>query len=286
MNTDPRSPPPRPPEADLAFLFQPPTAEQQRAWARGHLQPERPFRVDAWPPALRAMAGPMVELRLSEAERQLIQNLWRLVNGDDLDAETRAGVEQEEKALATRIQAAVDFWDTGAFVRLNTRSPKDNWDWVDNHGKPRPIASAQDALDVLAGSMERVFDDLRAAELAGEGDPVFLVIRPYISFEPWREVRLFIENGQLVGISQYFYHDVFEDMQERTRGWKERLGATVTALLPQLPWASFTLDGWVDDAGQFRFLEVNPPVSVGVTDPALFLDGVFDGSFRLRVAAR
>lgn len=270
---------------DFESMFTPPSPEAQRAWARDHLGLGRPFRVDAWPEALRAIAGPLVEVRLSAAEQNAIMTIWSLVNGDPIDEATMAEVQQVEAQLIERVQAAVDFWADGAFVRLNTRSPKDNFDWLDEDGKPKPVHTAREAIRALTGSMERVFDDLRAAQLAEEDDPVFIVVRPYFTFEPWREVRLFIEDGQLVGASQYFYRDVFEDMLERTRGWKEILEQAVATLRPQLPWSSFTLDGWVDDTRQFRFLEVNPPVSAGCTDPALFRDGKFDGSFRLRTHA-
>ena len=267
---------------DFEALFTPPSPEAQRAWAREHLRLGRPFRVDAWPEALRTIAGPLVEAPLSVEEQNALMTIWRLVNGDDFDDATMAEVQRTEQAIVDRLQTMVDFWEAGAFVRLNTRSPKDNFEWVDEHGKPQPIHSAKDAVKVLVGSMERVFDDLRAAQLAEEGDPVSIVIRPYFQFEPWREVRVFVENGQMVGASQYFYRDVFENMVERTRGWKAILESTVATLLPQVPWTSFTLDGWIDDTQAFRFLEVNPPVSAGVTDPALFRDGKFDGSMRLR----
>lgn len=267
---------------DFEAMMAPPSPEALRTWAQNHLRLGRPFRVDAWPEALRAIAGPMVEVRLSEDERQALMTIWRVINGDEFDEATLDQVQQVEAALTDRLQAMVDFWDAGAFVRLNTRSPKDNFEWVDEHGKPRPLHSAKEAIRTLVGSMERVFDDLRAAQLAEEDDPVFIVVRPYFTFEPWREVRLFVEDGHLVGASQYFYREVFEDMVERTRGWQAILEHAVATLLPQLPWRSFTLDGWVDDSRAFRFLEVNPPVTAGVTDPALFRDGKLDGSFRLR----
>lgn len=259
-----------------------PTREQQQVWAERHLAPGRPFRTDVWPEALRERAGTLIEIEVTPPERDALITLWGAMADCLSSTPEIAQAEAVASGLADRIQASVDFWHNGAFVRLNTRSPKDNFEWLDDDGKLRPITSGQEAITVLTCSMERIYEDLEAAQLLGDRTQVFVVIRPFFTFEPWREVRIFIEHEEVVGISQYFYQTVHPEIIERASAWKAPLLAQVAQIMSEVPWSSFTLDGWMEDDGTFRFLEVNPPVSVGVTDPALFQDGKLDGSFRTR----
>lgn len=260
----------------------PPSLEAQQAWARSHLDVGAPFRVDAWPARLAALAAPLVSFPLSAAERDALITLWGARWDGRADASDFQCERERIQALQFRLQHLVAFWERGAFVRLNTRSPKDNLEALDAQGKMTPVFNAGEALDRLLGSMERIHEDLHAAQLLGEEEaPVTIVVRPFEHFEPWREVRMFIENDQLVGISAYFYRDVSLPLRAHYRRWEPRLRAAAAAIQKLVPWSSFTLDGWMTQDGEFRFLEVNPPVSSGRTDPALFHDGRLDGSFRI-----
>lgn len=264
-----------------------PSEDQMRSWAERHLAPGRAFRVDAWPVALKERAGRLVEIPLTGDEQSAICALWAALADCCQDRALLNSLMAPVDAIGARVETAVDFWAEGAFVRLNTRSPKDNFEWLDPAGKPQPIFSGSKALSVLVGSMERIYEDLHAAQLLAGGEspkiePVSIVIRPFETFEPWREVRLFIEDGALVGASQYFYNDIFPDMKAKMAAWEPPIRQAVQAIQREVPWKSFTLDGWMDEAGAFHFLEVNPPVSAGVTAPALFRDGKLDGSFRVR----
>jgi hypothetical protein len=258
-----------------------PTDEELRPWAESHLVHGRPFRIDAWPAALRARAGTLVETFLSAIERDALITVWAGLADNQAGTPEIEQAEEVTRQLSDRIQTAVDFWEAGAFVRLNTRSPKDNFEWLDDEGKPRPIHSGRQAIATVCGSMERMYEDLNAAKLLSD-QPVAIVIRPYFTFESWREVRVFIEDRTLVGISQYFYHHSYPELIERYAAWEKPLQVQVAQIMDEAPWPSFTLDGWVEDDGTFRFLEVNPPLSAGVTDPALFRDGKLDGTFRVR----
>lgn len=262
--------------------FNPPSLEAQQAWARSHLDVGAPFRVDAWPARLAALAAPLISLPLSATERDALITLWGARWDDQGDAPEFQRERDLIRDLQFRLQHQVGFWERGAFVRLNTRSPKDNLEALDDQGKMTPVFNAGEAIERLLGSMERIHEDLHAAQLLGEEEaPVTIVVRPFEHFEPWREVRMFIENDQLVGISAYFYRDVSLPLQAHYRRWEPRLRAAAAAIQKLVPWTSFTLDGWMTRDDEFRFLEVNPPVSSGCTDPALFHDGRLDGSFRI-----
>lgn len=256
-----------------------PSAEDLRSWANRHLEPGRPFRVDAWPLFLQALAGPLVCHPLTELQREALLGCLLYREGDTADlpeAQCRLILADLARELDTR----VSFFDRGAFVRLNTRSPKDNFQWLDENDRLRPVTSGGQAIEVLLGSMERIFEDLLAAKQAQAEDPVCIVLRPFHAFEPWREFRLFIEHGKIAGMSQYFDHLTFPELAAHAPGFEGVLAAFAMSIADRAPWPSFTLDVWVEGAHRVRFLKVNPPVTWGVTAPALFRDDRLDGSFR------
>jgi hypothetical protein len=268
---------------DLAsYLPPPPTAEQQRAWAEQHLGVNRPFRIEAWPARILALAGPLTCVPLTALQRDALFGRILMREGDAPEPLTPAQVEAELAALLPSLDAIVAAHGGSVFVRLGTRSPKDNFEWLDEAGRLRPATSGAEVLSVLLGSMERMFEDLQAAQQVD--DSVCLVLRPYRHFRPDQEFRLFIEDGQIAGMSQYFHQMVFPDLGSRADATEAALRAFATAFIALAPWPSFTVDVWMDEAFQVSLIEVNPPVSAGRTDPALFVDHPLDGSFRYLVA--
>lgn len=265
-------------------VFAEPSAEELRSWANRHLEPGRPFRVDAWPRFLQTLAGPLICHPLTEVQHEALLGCLLYREGDTADL-SEAQCRQILADLAAELDRRVGFFARGAFVRLNTRSPKDNFEWLDEHDRLRPVTSGSQSIEVLLGSMERVFEDLSAAKRAHAQDPVCLVLRPFYAFEPWREFRVFIEQSRVAGISQYFSRSVFPELPAHAPAFEKALTEFALSIADRAPWSSFTLDVWVENEDHVRFLEVNPPVSSGVTDPALFRDGNLDGSFRWNAAS-
>lgn len=105
------------------------------------------------------------------------------------------------RELADLLTERIAEFPHGAFVRLGSRSPKDNPPW------DRPDArvwNGEQAIEQLAGS-ERVSDDLQLA--AHHGYTPHIVLREWLDLKPWQEWRCFVRSGAILGISQYFYHD-------------------------------------------------------------------------------
>jgi hypothetical protein len=112
--------------------------------------------------------------------------------------------------LPAKLTRGTSCFDTGAFFRLESRSPKDNyWGEVTNFR----ACSWQDVRKLLYS--ERMLDDL-ARYLHVESEPLRLLCREWRPLEKSGEFRCFIRARRLVGISQYHYAGYDDASMTRT----------------------------------------------------------------------
>ncbi len=169
-------------------------------------------------------------------------------------------------------------------MRLGSRSPKDSW-YGSEHGFK--VLNSHEALSILMGDSERVFDDLCLA--INENYIPHIWIRQWVDMSKWSEFRCFMKARKLVGISQYFYRDgAFEEIisDADTIKW------AIEQFFPEFASLSHLEDVVFDvylkrrrygdaTAWECKLIEINPYFEL--TDPCLFNwnnpDG-FDGSFK------
>lgn len=119
-----------------------------------------------------------------------------------------------------------------------------------------------------------------------------LVLLPWVAMEPWQEWRVFIEDGRLLGVSQYHSSQVFPELRQHVQAIGQAVSTFCETLLPALHLPSVVADVHVSPAGRDRLhtklAELNP--FLPMTDPCLYswsdlsrLDGGrFDGGLRYR----
>ncbi len=157
------------------------------------------------------------------------------------------------------------------FIKLITRSPKDFLDDFE-------IKSIPEAINAIAGSM-RCFEDL---SLLMQIDMAYLVVRPFISFEEWQEWRVFVKDGKIVGISQYYYMTCYYFSDEKAKEIETEIRDFMdNIVIPNMGIPTFVADiivkGDYDDRGTI-LLETNP---YGLSDPCIFENyDSLDGSFK------
>lgn len=165
------------------------------------------------------------------------------------------------------------FSKSGFFFKLMSRSPKDSNMDESNHGKPMPLYNSDECVEFVLNSM-RCLDDMVLMRYL---ENPYIVIRPYIYFDPMDEFRVLVEKGKIVGISQYYYHSIFESEREL-----DELDLSIRAfvnevVIPNMGIDTFVVDVVADEEGFVNTLETNP---YGMSDPCLFgsydkLDGSF-----------
>ncbi len=157
------------------------------------------------------------------------------------------------------------------FIKLITRSPKDMLDDFE-------ITTIPEAVSAIAGSM-RCFEDLCLLKYT---DMAYLVVRPFIPFEEWQEWRVFVKDGKITGISQYYYMTNYYFSDEKAKEIETEIrDFMATVVIPNMSLPTFVADiivkGDYDDRDTV-ILETNP---YGLSDPCIFGDyESLDGSFQ------
>lgn len=168
----------------------------------------KPTYIENWPPGLwnHSVATTLSALTDAEVDALIANNIMQLEDGNMPTTEQVVAL----RGLEAKIDALIHQFPKGAFVRLGSRSPKDDYD-ASKQGY-RYESGAQ-AIRALCGS-ERIHDDLWLAK-TNDYTP-YLAVREWIKIAPWQEFRGFIRGRKLVGLSQYNYlhGDVFPEIVE------------------------------------------------------------------------
>jgi len=174
--------------------------------------------------------------------------------------------------LRKRIQISMDPF-TEYFTRLGTRSPKDA------RGFLLPQVLGIDVIKLLIGS-KRVYDDMKFYFEADEKYPIVLHLLPWRKFDTTKEIRTFIKNGQLIGISHYNMDSQFPYI-DRESVLVHRVNTFIKKYLSKLPFNTYTLD--LEITNDFIYLVEFNHFKQGVTCTCLLdwksiNNHIFDGN--------
>jgi hypothetical protein len=248
----------------------------------------RPTFIENWPSDLHAISIPSTIIRLDEREANTLGSyIIELGEGFENTPEEHEKVRDD---LIRSIDQAVKYYPYGAFVRLGSRSPKDAMYWGVGPGEDSfCVHTGKDAWRLLTACSERVYDDLRM-QLAMHYDPR-IVVRAWIDLPEWSEYRCFQRNGELIGISQYYYRGVYPEIIENAESIKWAIEQFHSNLFrPANELNDVVFDVFVkmrgDQVGahtrwEVKLLEINP--FFNLTDPCLFdwnKPEEFDGRMR------
>lgn len=152
---------------------------------------------------------------------------------------------------------------TGFFAKLTSRSPKDYTADFKNFTKPKAIYTPMQILDSLMNS-ERTFEDLCRFKHLGECN---LFIRTYQEFEAKHEWRVFVKDGKINGISQYYYGNDFGYSEELMLILESDIRTFINdKVTPEMRTKTYVVDV-IADGNTVTLLETNP---YGLSDPCLF----------------
>lgn len=236
----------------------------------------RPTYIENWPADLCRMSISQADIPLTlDQARRLGSNIMEL--GESFGS---IGGIQDIREL---INEQIFKFPQGVVPRLGSRSPKDAWSWDTSRG----LTTADKVIGVLTDCSERIFDDLHLAINNSYSPHLFL--RQWISIPEWSEFRCFMKDRELVGISQYFYHDKYEEVKRNKDlfMWAIRDKFFGTFMrVSHLHSVIFDVFVRIREKGnrreaEVKLLEINPFFEM--TDPCLFdwRKQDLDGSFRI-----
>lgn len=186
-----------------------------------------------------------------------------------------AGTEASLDTLVEACDAALASFPGGAFVRLGACSPKDTPTAVLTGCQ---ATSGTQVLQLLGDGSRRVFLHLRLCLRLGL--PVWVFLREWAEIGPADELRCFVHDGVLAGVSQYQRHGP-APQRAAVEARRPEIAAMAATLMAAMDLRSFVFDICLGEGREaLTLIELNPWGPP--TDACLFAwDGGFDGSLRL-----
>jgi len=215
-------------------------------------------------------------------------------------------ITEKEREHLKRIEQRLDtvitqFGSGGAFVRMDTRSPKDailtgsavkkelkeeiqrrphsdvhsNECMIDDTitywrsiSKAQCVFSGKDAMDLLLRS-NRISDDIARGKLAqGDSFKTQLVVRKWADIEPELEFRVFVVRGEITAITQYHKKCYVPTIKNNKHHIQQQIISKFNELksFVNAPDNTYTIDFAVDKNLSALMIEVNdPPPTAGTS---------------------
>jgi len=240
-----------------------PTPEESRAVNLEHYERVGFTYLDQWSPGLTALSMPSKRIELSAADLDAFVGVH-----DGKGFSPRLG------EIAAELDKLLDWRE--AFVRLNSRSPKDSA----YPGLPCTCAGRQ-AVSWILGS-ERCFDDM--CRFIHSKKPLFIYLREWAYIPEQWELRCFVKDGEMIAATQYHRGVTNEQWQSpkgRAKTWDAVRAFYRDQVKQHVSRDTFVLDLYPGGSG-WRVLEINP---YGMSDPILFAGGYAEieaeGGFRI-----
>lgn len=191
-------------------------------------------RMPEWYPDLAPDSFPTVFVRLSEEE------IRSLAAGETEGAAPSAAI--------SRLAQAMRAFSGRRFVSVDLAAPTDTERFERKRGA---VSSAGSAWRVLASSA-------KIRRSASEGLVQCVCVRPFRRMDQTREFRLFIRDGALKAMSQYWLVRHFRRLEGRKEGYWSLAKDFVSRLSWRLPLRDLAMDVYVTSKGEMIVIDLNP----------------------------
>lgn len=197
------------------------------------------MKMPNWYPYLSAHAFPttFVRLRPDAIEFLALDEIRRRVVPKEI---SKLVVEDLGKVMS-RISG-------NCFTSVETCSPTDTERFRTKRGA---VYSPESAWRYLCLS-EKVH------QAAIEGNANFVCLRPFRRINPAREFRLFICNGELAAMSQYWLTRHFPQLDKDGKVFWKKAEKLVKQVIWQFPVDNFVMDIYVTSSGKLLIIDLNP----------------------------
>lgn len=192
------------------------------------------FRMPEWYPRLSEDCFPTVFLELNLPELDALQQ-----GETDSDA---------VKEFLPELQRVMSTFRGAKFFSVDTVAPTDTERFQLKRGS---VHSAASAWKVLASS-----EKVRNAVAAGEVTSI--CIRPFRRMQQAREFRLFVKEGKLVGMSQYWLIRHFYRLPDRLSRYWQLASDLIDRIAPKLPVPDLAVDIYITKYGEILIVDLNP----------------------------
>lgn len=247
----------------MTFVLRKPAEDELRFASRSWLEPLKPCLFTHWPEPYKRVSFRTESLILTEEDQASLRMIFE--DGDAMDAIAKT-------TLPAKLTDCLARFPDGAFVKLESRSPKDNY-W--GEGTRFRTCSWRDIVHGFYS--ERILDDLARYQHL-DVEPCRMLFREWQIIPRHEEFRCFIRGGRIAGISQYHYSAwddgagkqrplYFRKVASNSESYKRAILAFLAqSIIPNLLVENLVVDVWIGREGA-RLIETNP---YGLSDPCLF----------------
>ena len=192
------------------------------------------FRMQDWYPKLSSNSFPAVFLTLKDAE------IAALAAGETSGAVVAA--------LIPRLKLALRTFSGSRFVSVDSAAPTDTERFLKKRGA---VSSAESAWAVLAESS-------KVRNAAAAGTVSCICVRPFRRMDVTREYRLFIREGKLLAMSQYWLIRHFRRLVKLKDAYWSKAEKFVNEIAPILEMRDCAMDIYFTASGKILIVDVNP----------------------------
>jgi len=214
--------------------------------SRGLQENPNPFKASNWYGFLAEHTFPASFVKLSPAEAEALAN--GKMEGD------------APKRAMDRLRGPMDSFPGNSFVFVDTAAPTDTERF---EGKRGAVYSPRSAWRYLCES-----EKVRSAVESGDSDHI--CVRPFRRMSQPREFRLFIRDGELLAMSQYWLVRHFRRLEGRRERYWSMAREFVEGVSWQLPVPTLVMDIYFTARNEVLIVDLNPWGPP--TDPLLIRD--------------
>lgn len=228
-----------------------------------------------WSDGVVDLAQPHELLALSPGDLKALASVFPKLRGQ-FDLQPSLPFSQD---LEDQVAAALEKTDSPLFVKTSYGMLKQN------PFAYAPVASFRDFETNLRWPDTRIEGYLH--NRLSEDTLAYLVLSPWAPPERWQELRVFIEDGQVLGASQYHRDAVFPELRQNSEAIGQAVATFTSALTKVLHIPDVVADISIQADGKGAFsaqlIELNP--FLPITDACLYSwtdKSRFDGGLRYR----
>lgn len=197
------------------------------------------FRIPKWYPYLAAYTFPTTFVRLRPEAVAFLAS--QETERAEAPKEISRRVIADLKQLMSRIHG-------NCFTSVDVCSPTDTERFKKKKGA---VYSPDSAWKFLCQS-----EKIRSAAAAGNVE--FICLRPFRHMNKAREFRLFIYEGKLAAMSQYWLIRHFPVLDKKGRFYWEKVQKMVQDVVWQLPVDNFVMDIYITSDDEILIIDLNP----------------------------
>lgn len=178
-----------------------------------------------------------------------LPTIFVMLQQDEIESLSQGDTESDVVVkLLPRLNSAMSAFSYSRFVTVDLVAPTDTERFRLKRGK---VVSAKSAWSILSES-EKVRESARIGMVS------CLCVQPFRTMDVTREFRLFVRNGKLVAMSQYWLIRHFHRLERRKESYLQLATEFIDSIAWSLPLKDLVVDVYIPTSRKILIMDLNP----------------------------